>query len=277
MHQPVQPARDAREHAHREARIAADLAEHRVLADAQHQRVAQRLRVDDVGLAGEHQRLGEALARADELDHLLLSGRRDREQLDLAGHRDMELLAGLADPEHRVAALQPAQPAALGQAQQLGRRHLLEQRQHGEVAGQVEGACREIHGVRSADEERGRRELSGPFPVFNLTQVNPDPDPLHRTSSPCAACCQRSVACRLSLAGLDEVLLPGLGWCRSARRDVLEPVQGRRGCPPPVALSGLSSSASRPQAASARLQRLTSAAWICASRCTSSCGRCTRA
>jgi hypothetical protein len=74
VHQPVQPARDAGQHAHGEACIAPDLVDHGLLADGQHQRIGQGLRVYDVGPAGEHQRFGKALARADDLDHLLLAG-----------------------------------------------------------------------------------------------------------------------------------------------------------------------------------------------------------
>jgi hypothetical protein len=140
VHQAVQPARDAGQHAHREARIVFDLGHHRGLADRQHQRVRQRLRVDDVGAVGEHQRLGKTLPRADDLDHLLGAGRRDGEQLDLPRHRDVESLAGLADAEDHVTARQPAQRAALGQPFQFGRTHLLEQRLHRQVARQVEAA-----------------------------------------------------------------------------------------------------------------------------------------
>ena len=55
-------------------------------AEAEHeekQRRRQRLRIEVIRALAEHHRLGEAVAGADQLDHLLLPGRRTREELDL--------------------------------------------------------------------------------------------------------------------------------------------------------------------------------------------------
>ena len=75
VHQPVQPAGNACQHAHAKTGVYVDFVQDDLFAHAQQQRVGQRLRVQDVRLARKHQRFGKAVTWADQFNHLFLAGR----------------------------------------------------------------------------------------------------------------------------------------------------------------------------------------------------------
>ena len=124
----VQPAREAGNHAPREA-VRSQLLEHRVPGDVQQHRVGERLREHDVGGIEEHQRLAEALPGADDLEHLLHALRRGEGELDLAVHHDVEPGAGVAALHDRLALVEVKRHRGGGDAVELGRPHLGEDRQ----------------------------------------------------------------------------------------------------------------------------------------------------
>jgi hypothetical protein len=142
----MQAARQAGQHAQRKIGVELDLAQHHGLVDREQQRVAQRLRRHHVGHAKKHHRLGKGVAGAAQLDHLLGAGGRDGEQLDLTEHRHVKLVARIAGAKDQLAALHAAQFTAGGQARELVLAHAGEQRQRGQITGEIE--LFEIHGWR---------------------------------------------------------------------------------------------------------------------------------
>ena len=81
-----------------------------------------------------------SVARAHQFDDLFLTVGRQGEQLDLPGHGDMKLVAGLANAEDGLPAHKPAKLAAGGQALQFDPVKIAEQGQHRQVARQIEGS-----------------------------------------------------------------------------------------------------------------------------------------
>ena len=145
LDQAVQAHRQACDHAPRQARVAFDLGIDHGFFDMQQQRVGQALREHDVGPVGEHQRLAEALARMDDLDHFLGALRRDESQLHLAVDQRMESDAGVAALEDHLALGQAKFGRAPGDALEVIGRQLLEHRQIGQEGGGLDPQV--SHGV----------------------------------------------------------------------------------------------------------------------------------